>query len=213
LPNGDFLFAANRVIPGDQNYPFDTPTHYYELHAGAITKLDPATSNEPAAEANNSSYQHFFLVLPTGEVMMTDQGGTMEIYTPAPGISPNAVPRIIAAPELIGTGPEAPTGSTITMYRGRTYTLPVYRMNGINEGAYYGDDAQMSTAFPLVRVTNMASTHVSYFRTYAHSNRSISPDSSGTTKIDVPAGAELGETQLVVVANGIASDPITVNVK
>lgn len=86
-------------------------------------------------------------------------------------------------------------------------------MNGISQGAYYGDDAQMSTNFPIIRVTNNNTGHVAFCRTYDHSNRSISPDSSGTTKLDVPANAEQGLSSLVSIANGIASAPITVNIK
>lgn len=201
LPNGDILLA---VSPG----VFQTPVSFYELHDTTFTPV-PDSNNA----TSNTSYQNFFLMLPTGEVMLSDQNGSIELYTPAPGVVPNGVPSILAAPQLIGDGPEAETGSTITMYRGRSYSLPVYRMNGISEGAYYGDDAQMSTNFPIVRVTNNDSGHVAFLRTYDHSNRSISPDSSGVTKLDVPATAEPGLSSLVVIANGIASAPITVNVK
>jgi len=201
MPNGDILLA---ISPGI----FNPPVTFYELHDTTFT---PVANSMNAA--SNTSYQNFFLMLPTGEVLLSDQSGSIELYTPAPGVVDNAIPSILAAPELIGDGPEVDTGSTITMYRGRSYTLPVYRMNGISQGAYYGDDAQMSTDFPIVRVTNNTSGHVAFFRTYDHSNRSISPDSSGVTKLDVPATADQGLSSLVVIANGIASAPITVNVK
>jgi hypothetical protein len=201
MPNGDILLA---ISPG----VFNAPTTFYELHD--TTFMTVAGS---ANAMGNASYQNFFLMLPTGEVMLSDSNGSIELYTPEPGVVDNGLPSILAAPELIGDGPEAETGSTITMYRGRSYTLPVYRMNGISQGAYYGDDAQMSTNFPIVRVTNTDSGHVAFFRTYDHSNRSISPDSSGVTKLDVPATADQGLSSLVVIANGIASAPITVNVK
>jgi hypothetical protein len=211
LPNGDILFAAS--AKATEPTIFGYPTHFYEVHDSTITMLDPAASSEPSNSPGNSSYNNFFLMLPTGEVILSDFSGDLELYTPAPGVTPTAVPQILGAPELIGTGPEAPTGSTITLYRGRAYTLPVMRMNGISQGAYYGDDVQVSTDFPLVRVTNNASGHVAFCRTYDHSNRSIAPDETGTTKLDVPMAAEQGLASLVVIANGIASEPITVNIK
>jgi hypothetical protein len=207
MPNGDILLAIS-PFPMSATQPFNPPTTFYELHDTTFTQVGASANG-----ANIESYQNFFLMLPTGEVMLSDSNGSIELYTPAPGVVDNGIPSILAAPKLIGDGPEAETGSTITMYRGRSYTLPVYRMNGISQGAYYGDDAQMSTNFPVVRVTNNASGHVAFFRTYDHSNRSISPDSSGVTKLDVPTTADQGLSSLVVIANGIASAPITVNVK
>jgi hypothetical protein len=211
LPNGDIMFAAS--AKATEPDIFGSPTHFYEVHGSTITMLDPAASQEPPNSPTNSSYNNFFLMLPTGEVILSDFSGDLEIYTPAPGVTPAAMPQILGAPELIGTGPEAPTGSTITLYRGRSYTLPVMRMNGISQGAYYGDDVQVSTDFPLVRVTNTDSGHVAFCRTYDHSNRSIAADEVGTTKLDVPMTAEEGLASLVVIANGIASEPITVNIK
>ncbi len=201
LPNGDVLIAASPGI-------FQTPTHFYELHDMTFTKVD-----EPPNAATNSSYNNFLLVLPTGEILLSDFSPDVELYTPASGVPDNAVPEILSAPRLIGAGAEAPVEPTPTLYRGRSYELPVRRMNGISQGAYYGDDAQMSTNFPLVRVTNATTGHVVYCRTYDHSNRAIAPDSVGTTKLDVPATAEPGLASLVVIANGISSPAITVNVK
>jgi hypothetical protein len=201
MPNGKILLATSPGV-------FNAPTTFYELDGTTFTQV-AASQNA----GNNPSYVNFFLMLPSGEVLLSDENGSIELYTPTPGVVDNGVPAILAAPELIGDGPEASTGSEITMYRGRSYTLPVYRMNGISQGAYYGDDAQMSTNFPIVRATNNTSGHVAFFRTYDHSNRSISPDSSGTTKLDVPETTEPGLSSLVVIANGIPSAPVTVNIK
>ena len=55
------------------------------------------------------------------------------------------------APTLIGTNPEPSTAPMPTLYRGRSYTVPVHRMNGISQGAYYGDDVQVSTNFPIIK--------------------------------------------------------------
>jgi hypothetical protein len=63
-----------------------------------------------------------------------------------------------------------------------------------------------------VRITNRASGHVFYARTHDHSTMAVAFAGIASTQYDVPAGAETGLADLVVVTNGIASAPITVNV-
>ena len=76
----------------------------------------------------------------------------------------------------------------------------------------YGDDVQAATNYPLVRITNRASGAVTYARTHDHSSMSVAPGNWSHTSFDVPATIPTGPSDLVVVANGIASDPIRVNV-
>ncbi len=202
MPNGDVLLAQSAGV-------FQTPTHFFELHDTTFTEVAA-----PPHAINDSSYNNFFLVLPTGEILMTDFSNDVEIYTPAPGVSQNAVPVILEAPQL-DASTEVPTldDPVTSLYLNRTYTVSVRRMNGISQGAYYGDDVQSYSNIPIVRVTNNETHHAMYCRTYNHSNRSLAPDSFGTTKFDVPLTAERGLSTLVVIANGIASPPIAVSVK
>jgi hypothetical protein len=86
-------------------------------------------------------------------------------------------------------------------------------MNGLSEAVAYGDDAHAATNYPLARIKNTATGHVFYCRTFAHSNRSIAPSETGMTSFIVPAGVEKGTATLELVANGIASPAITINVK
>jgi hypothetical protein len=201
LPNGDVLIAASAGV-------FQSGVHLFELHDATFTEVD-GTPNAPG----NTSYQHSMLVLPTGEILMTDYTSDIELYTPAPGVVESAVPVILGAPEVVGDGPVADTAPIASLYPGRTFTIAVRRMNGASQGAYYGDDEQASTDFPIVRVTNTETGHASYCRTHGHSDRSLAPDEHGTTKFDVPDTIERGPSQLVVIANGIASPPIDVNVR
>jgi hypothetical protein len=98
---------------------------------------------------------------------------------------------------------------------GTTYGVSGTLLNGFSSGAFYGDDAQSSTNYPLVRITNTATGHVRYARTHNHSRMGV--ESVGSTQVvssqfDAPAGLELGPSTLVVVANGIASSPVNVTV-
>ncbi len=77
----------------------------------------------------------------------------------------------------------------------------------------FGDEFQTATNYPLVRLTNMSTGHVFYARTHDHSSMGVRKlGSLASTHFDVPANAETGTTTMVVVANGIPSNPITVMV-
>lgn len=83
----------------------------------------------------------------------------------------------------------------------------------MTQGAAYGDDVQAATNFPLVRITNLETSHVFYSRTHDHSSMAVASDALVSTHFDVPATQERGLSVLEVVANGIASDPVFVLVR
>jgi hypothetical protein len=65
----------------------------------------------------------------------------------------------------------------------------------------------------LVRITNRATGHVFYSRTHDHSSMAVGFGGLASTHFDVPANQELGISDLVVVTNGIPSQPVTVIVQ
>src|SRR5260370_33267029 len=72
----------------------------------------------------------------------------------------------------------------------------------------------MATNYPLVRILNHATGHVFYARPHDHSGMGVEAVGSNeivTTQFDAPAAMESGASDLVVVANGIASQPIVIN--
>jgi len=139
-------------------------------------------------------------VLPNGQILFTDFTNDIEIYTPSGSAECSWEPRIDDACEL----------GELT--QGKTYRLDGEQLNGLSQGVVYGDDAQAATNYPLVRITNHASGHVTYARTHDHSSMSIAHNVSSHTSFDVPATAELGASKLEVVANGIASQPVRVEI-
>jgi hypothetical protein len=77
----------------------------------------------------------------------------------------------------------------------------------------YGDDAQMATNYPLVRIKNKASGHVFYARTHDPSTMGVATGSEAVSvEFDVPLAVETGASTVVVVANGIPSAEINVTV-
>jgi RNase P/RNase MRP subunit p29 len=71
----------------------------------------------------------------------------------------------------------------------------------------------MATNYPLVRLTNRAGNKVRYLRTAHHSTMGVATGAAvHSTKVTVPIHTPQGQYSMVVVANGIASDPVTVHV-
>ena len=138
------------------------------------------------------------LVLPTGQIMFADFF-FVSVYTPAGTYDPSWAPRIQKAPKTVSPG-----GS---------YTISGHLFNGMSQGAAFGDDYQSATNYPLVRITNNATGHVFYGRTHDHSSMAVAFGGIVSTNFDVPATQELGPSQLVVVANGIPSQPVAVDVQ
>src|SRR5258706_1144550 len=97
---------------------------------------------------------------------------------------------------------------------GSNYSISVTQFNGLTKGSMYGDDWQMASNYPLVRITNDATGHVFYARTHDHSSMGVATGSAVvSTMFDVPEAAEAGPSHLVVVANGIASPGVPVSVE
>jgi hypothetical protein len=139
------------------------------------------------------------LLLPTGQVMFASGGTNIQVYTPSGSPDPTWLPTITTSPSTLETG--------------HTYTLYGRQINGLSQAVSYGDDAQMATNYPIVRVQNNASGHATYCKTSNHSTLGVNTGTTiQTTQFAVPAGTPLGASQLAVIANGIASAPVAVGV-
>jgi hypothetical protein len=197
LPNGHVLVMAS---PVSNNNPFNTPSHFWEFTGTALKKVvdSPHAPQFP-------SYDGRMLVLPDGKVLLTayDQLATQDValYTNGGAPKDSWRPAITTVPNQLD--------------RGATYSISGTLFNGFTEGASYGDDSQTATNYPLVRITNKASGHVAYARTHDHSRMGVERVGSTeivSTQFDVPNGIETGPSNLVVVANGIASQPKQVSI-
>jgi len=103
--------------------------------------------------------------------------------------------------------------SSVSLARGGTASLAGAQLAGLDQGAAYGDDVQDNTNFPLVRITNSRTGVVTYAPTRAWSSVSVAPGAPSTTDFTVPAATPTGPSNLVVVANGIASQPVPVTIR
>jgi hypothetical protein len=188
-PNGKVLVMTSPGI-----YDYSQGATFFEWDGHHLSAA-PGTANSPY----DSSYFGNMLVLPTGQILLTDFSNDIEIYTPSGGPNPRWRPVVVFAPPVLS--------------RGQSYPLAGIRLSGMSQGAAYGDDAQGNTNFPLVRITNLRTGHVFYSRTHDFSSVAVASDAISWTWFDVPAGQETGLSKLEVVASGIASDPVTVLVR
>lgn len=138
------------------------------------------------------------LLLPTGQVIMF--GSSVTLYTPTGSADSSWAPTITKAPA--------------TLTRGTTYTISGTQFNGMSQAMSFGDEFQNATNYPLVRITNNTSGNVYYARTHDHSSMGVATGKTiVSTHFDVPSTMGTGKSTLVVIANGIASKPITVTVQ
>jgi hypothetical protein len=186
LPNGHVLADSS---PGF----FNNPSSFFEFDG---VNLIPV-ANPPIASSRSSFFGRM-LILPTGQILFTAESNEVEIYT-AGGTYQSAWQPTITS--VAGT---LAAGSINNNILGTQF-------NGLSQGAMYGDDAQAATNYPLVRIVNNATAHVSYARTHNHSTMAVGTGPLAvSTQFDLPAGIETGPSTLRVVANGIPSNSVQV---
>jgi hypothetical protein len=148
-----------------------------------------------------SSFEMNFLVLPTGEIL--------GVETDFPNIE--IFPAVCCAKP--GWAPVITSLSKRKMVPNGTYTVSGQRLSGLTYGASYGDDEQASTNYPLVRITNNGTRHIFYAQTVNFTSASVAPGAVSSTDFTLPFNVETGPSSLVVVANGIASQPESVTIE
>jgi hypothetical protein len=197
LPNGHVFFAASGGPddPSNGNYA-DPPVAFFEFD-GTNLIPEPTIPNAPYDLSGSIS----LLPLPNGQVLSVDSSLDVEIYTPADtSHNPRWQPTVVSVPFRLG--------------HGGSYKLYGYLLNGMSQACAFGDEEQCATNYPLVRITNLGTGHVFYSRTHNHSSMAVADNEHlNSTQFDVPAAQERGLSKLEVVANGIPSYPVLVNVE
>lgn len=182
IPNGDDASDLGSVLLPSGHVLQETFGHTYEFDGTLFTQ-------EPYIGTS------ILLPLPTGQVLV----GGSEVYTGKGKPNPAWAPNITSAP------------SSVT--RGSTYQIFGTQFNGLSQANALGDELESFTNYPLVRITNTASGHVFYARTHDHSTMGVATGNAiVSTNFDVSPQTETGASTLVVVANGIASQPVSVTV-
>jgi hypothetical protein len=184
LPNGNVLCAMADF--------WTPPVHFYVFDGTSfLRRQDPGN-------IGGTPYDGRMLLLPSGEVLYANQ--TIWLYSSNGSPDPAWKPTITAV--------------STDLLPDTDYVLEGTQLNGLTTSSSYGDECNVSTNYPLVRLTYTGSGHVAYMRAHDPSTMGIA---TGTTPVsthfEVPATAEKGPAKLEVVANGIASDPVDVVVR
>ena len=158
------------------------PADIWRLYEFNGTSLIP----EPAGSMCNN--QPSLLLSPTGEVMLN-----LNFVYKSTGAFENAWRPTITN-----------FAYTYNVNPGGTYQIYGTQFNGLSQANAFGDEFQVATNFPLVRITNNATGDVSYATTHDFSTMGVATGSAlVSTWFDVPTNAETGDSKLEVVANGI----------
>ena len=191
MVNGKILLTA-APVPTSGNV-FKSPTFFYvfDYKKNIYTQIN---SPEGGQSINIPVYETMMLDLPDGTVMFARQNSSnYYVFTPV-GRLPSAANPVISQVNKISTG----------LYR-ITGTL----FNGISEGACYGDDWQMATNYPIVRLRDNSNGNIYYCRTSNWNSAGVRRGGlKDTAQFTLPAGLPVKQYDLFVVANGIASLPV-----
>jgi hypothetical protein len=190
LPSGNVLCSVASVATRKDDYP--GPSVFFEFDGQGFTTVT-APSN-----AGGAPYQGCLLLLPTGQVLFTAQSPEIYVYTPEGMPEPEWKPTI--------------TNCLRRLSPGQTFTLSGTQLNGLSQAVGYGDDYAAATNYPIVRIETPGGA-VRYCRTADHSTMAVVTAAEVvTTQVTVPADIGTGPAQIVVVANGIASDPFSITI-
>jgi hypothetical protein len=196
LPNGNVLCVVGPI----DAQGFSDPTQFFEFNpsTGALIAA-PA----PAIAATSPTYNARLLLLPTGQVLysVTSDSGTydLQMYTPAGGPQAGWRPHITHVPRHLQPG--------------QVYRLHGRQLNGLSQACAYGDDQQMATNYPLVRLRGHPSVGDVFCRTFDHSTMAVATGAAiHHTHFHVPHDLPHGEYRLEVIANGIASASVEMHV-
>ena len=193
LPNGHVIFAADA---GPTLGTFSAPTQLFDFNPTTDT-ISPVSP--PIPDPNlplMPAYPTRMLVLPTGQMLFSDSRAQIWAYTP------DGEPNLALRPVISG----------IAYNGGGLFTLTGTQLNGQSAGAAYGDNDQMDSNYPIIRMTNDAG-YVFYARSSNWSSTSVDGGTTPeTVNFTLNPGVTPGNYSLVVSGAGISSVPVAVNI-
>jgi hypothetical protein len=192
LPSGNVLVEASPGV-------FNPPSHFFEWDGAAFTQV-----SDPDDAPNDTSFQGRFLLLPTGEVLYSNDGQSPTLPIVAV-YKPTGKPNRDWKPKITSVSATLTHGSTNNPISGK-------RFNGFSQGAYYGDDAQESTNFPIVLIKNNGTGDICFGRSHDFSTMGVANSKTMNAQFDVPSSCETGASTLTVSVNGISSKGVAVTV-
>lgn len=193
MPNGKVLFTVANYLSNS----WGSPIYFFEY--------DPVMNNMSQAPTpinnNNTLYFSRLMLLPTGEVLFCPTSGNIQMYIPDGGPQDSWRPNIISV--------------TANLFFGVTdsYTVSGTQLNGLSQANMYGDDCYASTNYPIARLTNQVTGSVFFQSTFDFSTMGVATGTVIHTFKFSTGGLPYGPYDLSVIANGIASNIVTISFK
>jgi hypothetical protein len=234
LPNGNILVMTSNAFSVDKNgntLSTGAPSLFWEFSTAGMTPANPGVgtltpvNNPPcndATKTNVGSFQGRMVLLPSGG----QQNDEAVLWNAGEGVNCASVYRTNSGDgspnRIMRPAPHIATISNTTLTKGNTFTLTGSVFRDQSLGASYGDDAQSSTNFPIVRITNNASGNVCFGRTHdwailTSTQFDVPPDTTGaggnTDWALVENSCDTGASTLVVIVNGMISNSIAVTIQ
>lgn len=185
MANGKILCALGPAA-------FTAPTHFYEFDYISGSFLPVAAPGGGATIANSTNTMNM-LNLPDGTILFSQEDSAQYyVYTMS------GIPLAAGKPVI----------DSVIMLSCSNYMVTGKLFNGISEGSCYGDDAQMATNYPIIRLSTGGNVY--YTRTYDWNRTGVQTGSlPDTTYFEIPTGLPNGSYQLEVTANGNPSNRVT----
>lgn len=174
---------------------YNSPSSFFEYDYTSDT-FTQVTAPGGGSTYNTAPFTTSMLALPDGTVLFVGGQGSTSLYV----YTPDGTPLPAGQPVI----------NAITENADGSYQLTGTGLNGISEGAAYGDDEQMAGNYPIVRMTNNSSGNVYYARTFNWNSTSVQTGSRVvTTQFALPQNLPAGTYSLIVSAVGNPSAPQT----
>ena len=175
---------------------FSLPTELFEFDP-LMNRIHQITSALPDANLPfEGSYPTRMLILPTGQLLFSDSSSQLWVYTSEDAANPFLRPFI----------------TNVNYLGGGKFRLRGLQLDGQSSGAAYGDDDQMDSNYPIIR---MVDSHgdVLYARTSNWSKVAVGED--GFETVDFTPNPEVtpGNYSLIVSGAGISSFPFPIEIK
>ena len=188
--DGKILLTASNAVTAAAT-AYDPPTYFYEFDYLA-NSFTPMQAPGGGLSINDSAFNFNMLNLPDGSIMLSQVNNKNFYFHKAIG-----APLAAGVPSISGI---SQTGCK------NAFKATGLLFNGISEGASYGDDWQMNTNFPIIRL--QSGTYVYYARTYNWNHTGVQHyNEIDTTEFTLPANLPYATYSLFVVVNGIPSAP------
>jgi hypothetical protein len=175
---------------------FSNPTELFEFDP-VMNTIHQITSALPDGNLPfEGSYPTRMLILPTGQLVFSDSSSQLWVYTSDDG--PNPFMR--------------PVVTHVNYQGGGKFRLSGLQLDGQSSGAAYGDDDQMDSNYPIIRMLD-SHGNVLYARTSNWSKIAVGED--GIETVDFRPNPEVtpGNYWLIVSGAGISSFPFPIEIK